>query len=107
MGAQKWDIQRVRKSGTVVTARSVGFGVARDKKSRAWSSAISTMTIVHNAATTIPNVTGSFDINLSAGGAFTYTGGGLYVAFDAAYPAAFPDQVAKSAPTIARPLSSM
>ena len=40
------------------------------------------MTTVHSATTTLPNVTGTFDITLSGGSPFTYTGGGLYVAFD-------------------------
>ena len=55
-------------------------------KSNTWSNAITGMTIVHNATTNIPNVTGTFDITLSLGSAFTYTGGALYVAFDAQYP---------------------
>ncbi len=58
-----------------------------NNKSTTWLSAISGMTIVHNAATSIPNTTGTWEFNLSAGGAFNYTGGGLYIAFDASYPA--------------------
>src|SRR5580658_8316820 len=45
-GAQKWVIQRVKKSRGVVTVRSVGWWV-RDqlsRKSRVWSSAMMTMT---------------------------------------------------------------
>jgi hypothetical protein len=59
---------------------------ATNLKSTTWATAITGMTVVHNAATTIPNVTGSWDITFSGGSAFTYTGGGLYVAFDAQYP---------------------
>jgi hypothetical protein len=59
---------------------------ATNLKSTTWTTAITGMTVVHNAATTIPNVTGPFDITFSGGSAFTYTGGGLYVAFDAQYP---------------------
>jgi hypothetical protein len=55
-------------------------------KSTTWTTAISGMQIVHNAATTVPNVLGSWDFTFSGGSPFTYTGGGLYVAFDAAYP---------------------
>ena len=41
------------------------------------------MTVVHNnASTTLPNTTAPFDITFSGGSPFTYTGGGLYVAFD-------------------------
>jgi hypothetical protein len=56
-------------------------------KDATWDQAIAGMTVVHDAATTIPNVTGPWDIQLSGGQAFTYSGGGLYVAFDARYPA--------------------
>ena len=51
-------------------------------KSTTWATAISTMTTVHNATTALPGVVGPFDITLSGGSAFTYTGGGLYVAYD-------------------------
>lgn len=52
-------------------------------KSTTWDTAVSTMTVVHNSAsTTLPNVAGTFDITLTGGSPFTYTGGGLYVAFD-------------------------
>ena len=51
-------------------------------KSTTWATAIADMTAVHSATTTLPNVTGPFDITFSGGSPFTYTGGGLYVAFD-------------------------
>jgi hypothetical protein len=44
--------------------------------------AISGMTVVHNASTTLPNTTAPFDVPFVGGSPFTYTGGGLYVAFD-------------------------
>jgi hypothetical protein len=44
------------------------------------------MTVVHNAATLIPNVSGPWDVTFSGGAPFTYTGGGLCVAFDAPCP---------------------
>jgi len=40
------------------------------------------MTVVHNATTALPAAAGPFDITLTGGSPFTYTGGGLYVAFD-------------------------
>ena len=40
------------------------------------------MTVVHNASTTLPATAGTFDIPFSGGTPFTYTGGGLYVAYD-------------------------
>ncbi len=54
-------------------------------KSTTWTSAISGMTIAHNGAFTLPN---ALQMNLTAfsgGSPFTYTGGGVYVAFDWAY----------------------
>jgi len=59
---------------------------ATNTKSTTWTTAITGMTIVHNATTTIPNVTGPFDVTFAGGSPFTYSGGGLYVAFDAQYP---------------------
>ena len=57
-------------------------GDTTNLKSTTWATAITGMTVVHNATTTLPNVTGPFDINFSGGVPFTYTGGALYVAFD-------------------------
>lgn len=51
-------------------------------KSTSWATAITGMTAVHNAATALPAVAGPFDITLTGGSPFTYSGGGLYVAFD-------------------------
>ncbi len=57
-----------------------------NNKSTTWSTAITGMTIVHNATTTLPSAAGPFDITFSGGSPLTYTGGGLYVAFDMQYP---------------------
>jgi hypothetical protein len=51
-------------------------------KSTTWATAISGMTVVHNATTALPAAAGPFDITFSGGSPFTYTGGGLYIAFD-------------------------
>ena len=53
-------------------------------KSTTWATAISGMSTVHNATTTLPAAAGPFDISFSGGtpSSFTYTGGGIYVAFD-------------------------
>ncbi len=59
---------------------------ATNLKSTTWSTAIAGMTTVHNATTTLPNVTGPWDVTLTGGSPFTYTGGGLYIAFDMTYP---------------------
>lgn len=47
-----------------------------------WATAIGTMTKVHDASTTIPAGPGPFEIAFTGGSAFTYSGGGLYVAVD-------------------------
>ncbi|MDI9310692.1 MAG: T9SS type A sorting domain-containing protein [Limnohabitans sp.] len=47
-----------------------------------WTTAITAMTTVSNSSVTIPNTTGDVTFNFSGGSPFTYTGGGLYVAFD-------------------------
>ena len=51
-------------------------------KSTVWANVINGMTLVHDVATTLPNVVGDFKITFSGGSTFNYTGGGLYVAFD-------------------------
>ncbi|HXD32667.1 MAG TPA: choice-of-anchor D domain-containing protein, partial [Pyrinomonadaceae bacterium] len=51
-------------------------------KSTTWATAITGMTTVHNATTALPAAAGPFDITLTGGSPFTYTGGGLYIAFD-------------------------
>ena len=51
-------------------------------KSPTWTSAISGMTLVHDAPTALPDLAGDFDVSFSGGSPFTYTGGGLYVAFE-------------------------
>jgi hypothetical protein len=52
------------------------------KTSTTWTNVITGMTLAHNAATTIPAATGFWDIPFSGGSSFTYTGGGIYVAFE-------------------------
>ena len=52
-------------------------------KSTTWATAIAGMTTVHNAVTAVPSqVITPVDITLTGGSPFTYTGGGLYIAFD-------------------------
>ena len=51
-------------------------------KSTNWATAISSMTVVHNAVTTLPDTSGAFNIAFVGGSLLTYTGGGLYIAFD-------------------------
>jgi hypothetical protein len=51
-------------------------------KSTTWAQAIVGMTVVHNATTNLPGTAGPFDIPFQGGAPFTYTGSGLYIAFD-------------------------
>lgn len=55
---------------------------ATNLKSLTWATAITGMTTVSNASITVPAVTGTVDYAFAGGSAFTYTGGGLYIAFD-------------------------
>lgn len=49
-------------------------------KSTAWATTITGMTSVYNGSVTLPATTGQFNIPLTTN--FTYTGGGIFVAFD-------------------------
>jgi hypothetical protein len=60
---------------------------ATNLKSTTWSTAITGMTLVSNATLNIPNTAGDLPIPFSGGSPFTYTGGGVYVAFDYSNPA--------------------
>lgn len=51
-------------------------------KSNTWATAITGMTTVSNSTLTIPAVVGQLNHGFTGGSAFTYTGGGIYVAFD-------------------------
>ncbi len=52
-------------------------------KSTTWATAISTMTEVHNATTSLPATVGQYDVPFSGGTPFSYVAGkGLYVGFD-------------------------
>jgi hypothetical protein len=55
-------------------------------KSTTWATAITGMTTVSNATLNIPNTIGDLVIPFSGGSPFTYTGGGVYVAFDYSNP---------------------
>lgn len=53
-----------------------------NSKNTTWATAITGMTLASSSTITIPNVAGVVDFVFSGGSAFTYTGGGLYVATD-------------------------
>jgi type IX secretion system substrate protein len=53
-----------------------------NSKSTTWATAITGMTTVSNGAVTIPNAAGEFNYPFTGGSTFTYTGGGVYIAFD-------------------------
>ncbi len=51
-------------------------------KGTSFAAALTGMTLAHDATTSLPGTVGPFDVYLSGGAPFTYTGGGLYVAHD-------------------------
>lgn len=53
-----------------------------NNKSTNWATIIAPMTLVSDAATTIPAAVGDYNIEFSNGASFTYTGGSVFVAFD-------------------------
>lgn len=57
-----------------------------NNKSMNWNQAVSTMTLVNSDSLKIQTESGIFDIPLNNSSAFTYTGGGIYVAFEYSNP---------------------
>ncbi len=55
---------------------------ATNALSTAWATAITGMTMVSSSTITIPAAAGTVDYPFSGGSAFSYTGGGLYIATD-------------------------
>jgi hypothetical protein len=55
---------------------------ATNLKNTTWATAITGMTTVSTGAITIPAAAGNVIFNFTGGSPFTYTGGGVYVAFD-------------------------
>ena len=73
--------QNIPTTGTFVVYLQNTTDTANNK-STVWSTAISTMTTVSNSNITIPAAIGTVDFPFVNGTGFTYTGGGIYVAFD-------------------------
>lgn len=73
--------QDVTTSGTL-TIYLQNTADVTNLKSATWATAITGMTTVSNGAVVIPNTAGNAFFNFSGGSPFTYTGGGVYVAFD-------------------------
>ncbi len=57
-----------------------------NNKSMNWNQAVSSMTLVNSDSLKIQTASGIFDIPLNNSSAFTYTGGGIYVAFEYSNP---------------------
>jgi hypothetical protein len=79
--------QTVATTGTFKVYLQNTADITYQKASNNWTNTSSTgiidnMRLVHNASLTIPATTGNFDIPFTGGATFTYTGGGLYVAFE-------------------------
>src|SRR5690242_20486498 len=51
-------------------------------KGTSYSAALSGMTTVHSASTTLSTAVAPFEITFTGGSPFVYTGGALYVAYD-------------------------
>ncbi len=54
----------------------------RLKESISWANVVAGMDTVHNDSLVVPNLAGAYDISFVNGNAFTYTGNGLYVAWE-------------------------
>jgi hypothetical protein len=54
----------------------------RIKETISWTNATSAMTLAHNDSITVPRVAGHYRVAFSKGTSFTYTGGGIYVAYE-------------------------
>jgi hypothetical protein len=59
------------------------------QKGNTWAAIVAPMTSVYNNSMTIPLTAGTATVNLMFPSAFTYTGGGLYVAYDWYSPGAY------------------
>ncbi len=59
------------------------------QKGNTWAAVVAPMTSVYNNSMTIPLTAGAATVNLMFPSAFTYTGGGLYVAYDWYSPGAY------------------
>ena len=57
-----------------------------NNKSMNWNQAVASMTLVNSDSLKIQTSSGVFDIPLNSSNAFTYTGGGIYVAFEYSNP---------------------
>lgn len=73
--------QDVATTGTIVVYLQ-NTANTTNSKSTTWATAITGMTTASNGSITVPAAAGTFDIPFTGGTPFTYTGGGLYVAFD-------------------------
>ena len=59
----------------------------RLKNTITWVNAVTPMTLASSGVITIPDTIGAYDIPFTGGGPFTYTGGGLYIAWEYSRPA--------------------
>lgn len=73
--------QNIATTGTI-TVYLENTTNTTNTKSTSWTTAITGMTTVSAGAITVPNTVGELNIVFSGGSPFTYTGGGLYVAFE-------------------------
>ncbi|GGD13788.1 T9SS type A sorting domain-containing protein [Flavobacterium orientale] len=77
--------QNIATSGNMIVYLENTSDIANNKSTN-WATAIGGMTVVSNGAVTIP-ASETFTITFAGGSPFTYSGSGLYVAFDYSNPA--------------------
>ncbi|HEX2683432.1 MAG TPA: fibronectin type III domain-containing protein, partial [Ferruginibacter sp.] len=58
----------------------------RLKNAISWTNAVTPMTMACDSVISIPDTTGAYDIPFHGGSPFTYTGGGLYIAWEYSRP---------------------
>ena len=93
IGFTYFDEQDIATTGSFKVYLQNTADVTYAKASANWTNQAATgiidpMTLVHNDSLTVPVVTGDLDIPFANGAPFTYTGGGLYVAFEYQNPTA-------------------
>jgi hypothetical protein len=82
MSFEYFAAQNVATTGTLKVYLQNTADATYLKTSTTWTDVINGMTMVNNASTTIPASTGFWNIPFVGGSSFTYSGGGLYVAFE-------------------------
>ncbi|MBL0340936.1 MAG: hypothetical protein IPP71_08415 [Bacteroidetes bacterium] len=82
VGGIGWTYQAAGAAGTAgLNVYLENTADVTNLKSTTWATTISTMTLAHSGSTTL-GATTTPNVTFSGGSPFTYTGGGVYVAYD-------------------------